>query len=290
MPLVGSESTDAGRGQPAVLGDDAGRRVLGDHQAGVDARRRATGTAAGRGSGSRRAAGRPGARRSRRPRRRRWPGSRRRSRAARRGSCRSTRPGRPAAPPGCRRPSAARGRRPAVTNVERVPGGAGDLRRAAHRVRVLHRVHQVVAVRVHDRASPAAAGGCSPPTSPGPGAAGSRAAPAWNGRSEPSIASIASAAVTSAIANRCAASSIASSSMPSMPSVPLISARPSLAASSIGRSPARCSASPPSIAGAVLAEHPALAEQHQRAVRQRRQVAGGAERAVLGHPRRDVVR
>ena len=110
-----------------------------------------------------------------------------------------------------------------------------------------------------------------------------------NGRSEPSIASIASAAVTSAMVNRCRASSMASSSMPSMPSVPLISASPSLAASSIGRSPAACSASAAGDPGAVLAEHPALAHQHQRAVRQRGQVAGGAQRAVLGHPRCDVV-
>ncbi len=64
-----------------------------------------------------------------------------------------------------------------------------------------------------------------------------------NGRSEPSIASMASAAVTSAMVNRCAASWIASSSMASMPSVPLISASPSLAASSIGARPARRSAS-----------------------------------------------
>jgi hypothetical protein len=40
--------------------------------------------------------------------------------------------------------------------------------------------------------------------------------------------------------------------------------------------------------GTVLAEHPALAEQHQRAVRQRCQVAGRAQRAVFRHPRRDV--
>ncbi len=42
-------------------------------------------------------------------------------------------------------------------------------------------------------------------------------------------------------------------------------------------------------AGTVLAQHPALAEQHQRAVRQRRQVAGRAERSVLGYPWGDVV-
>jgi hypothetical protein len=41
-------------------------------------------------------------------------------------------------------------------------------------------------------------------------------------------------------------------------------------------------------AGAGLVAHPALAEQHERAVGQRGQVAGGAEGAVLRHPRRDV--
>ncbi|GFJ91743.1 hypothetical protein Prum_053850 [Phytohabitans rumicis] len=41
--------------------------------------------------------------------------------------------------------------------------------------------------------------------------------------------------------------------------------------------------------GARLVEHPALAEQHERAVGERRQVAGRAERAVLGHPRGHVV-
>ena len=77
--------------------------------------------------------------------------------------------------------------------------------------------------------------------------------------------------------------------MPSMPSVPLTSASPSLAASVDRRSPARRSASPPGVRAPSLAEHPSLAEQHQRAVRQRRQVTGRAERAVLRHPRRDVV-
>jgi hypothetical protein len=39
--------------------------------------------------------------------------------------------------------------------------------------------------------------------------------------------------------------------------------------------------------GAVLAQHPALAEQHERAVRERRQIPGRAQRPVLRHPRRD---
>jgi hypothetical protein len=40
---------------------------------------------------------------------------------------------------------------------------------------------------------------------------------------------------------------------------------------------------------AVLVEHPALAEQHHRAVGERCEVAGGAERAMLRNPGRDVV-
>jgi hypothetical protein len=40
---------------------------------------------------------------------------------------------------------------------------------------------------------------------------------------------------------------------------------------------------------AVLPEHPALAEQHERAVRQGRQIAGRAQRAVLRYPWGDVV-
>ena len=111
----------------------------------------------------------------------------------------------------------------------------------------------------------------------------------WNGRSVPSIASMDSAAVTSAMVNRWPRSSMASRSMPSMPSVPLISARPSLAASVDRGEPGGVQGVGAGDPVTVLAEHPALAEQHQRAVGQRGQVAGGAERAVLGHPRGDVV-
>ena len=69
--------------------------------------------------------------------------------------------------------------------------------------------------------------------------------------------------------------------MPSMPSVPLISARPSLASSVSGSMPAAASAS---AAGASPVDaHLALADQRQRAVGERREVAARAERAVLGH-------
>ena len=75
---------------------------------------------------------------------------------------------------------------------------------------------------------------------------------------------------------------MASSSMPSMPSVPLISARPSFARSSIGLEPGRASASAARRSVAVRAEHPALAEQHQRAVRQRREVAAAPSEPCSG--------
>ena len=219
------------RGEPAVLRDDPGRGVLRDHQPGVDPgvrgqeRRQvpraghveqpvdpAFGDRADLGGGDGQEVGGE-------------------ARAARRGSCRSTRPGRPAAPPGCPRRSAARGRRPWSTK--------SSVSRAAPATCGAQRIEyasctacaEVVAVRVHDRPSPAAAGGCSPPRRPAPGAAGSRAAPA--GTAGPSRASPRWPAPRSRRPWRTGAraSSMASSSMPSMPSVPLISARPSLAAS-----------------------------------------------------------
>ena len=92
----GRDRVDAGRHrQPLELADDPGRRVLGDHVAGVDARRRPPGTAAARCCGPCPGTGRCAARSCRRRRRRRWRGSRGRSRPGRRGSCRWTRPGRP---------------------------------------------------------------------------------------------------------------------------------------------------------------------------------------------------
>ena len=80
----------------------------------------------------------------------------------------------------------------------------------------------------------------------------------------------------------------ASTSLPSMPSVPLISARPSFSASTTGAIPARGSASAAGRSAPVGVAHLALADQRQRDVCQRRQVAGAAERAVLGHDRGDA--
>ena len=76
----------------------------------------------------------------------------------------------------------------------------------------------------------------------------------------------------------------ASAPIAAMNCVPLISARPSLAPSSSGCRPAARSAS---AAGQHLAAdlREALADQHQREVRQRSQVAAGAQRAARGHHR-----
>ena len=76
--------------------------------------------------------------------------------------------------------------------------------------------------------------------------------------------------------------------MPSMPSVPLMRARPSFSASSTGVMPAAASASAAASQLAVRVAHVALAHQRQRAVRQRREVAGAAERAVLVDDRGDA--
>ena len=75
--------------------------------------------------------------------------------------------------------------------------------------------------------------------------------------------------------------------MPSMPSVPLMRARPSLALSSTGAEPGGGQRVGGRHQGAVGVAHLALAHQRQRAVRQRGQVAGAAQRAVLAHHRRD---
>ena len=82
-------------------------------------------------------------------------------------------------------------------------------------------------------------------------------------------------------------SAMASTSMPSMPSVPLISARPSFSAQ-LDRRDARGAqrvGGLAQLAGGV-ADRP-LAHQRERAVRERREVAGAAERAVLVDDRRD---
>jgi hypothetical protein len=68
-----------------------------------------------------------------------------------------------------------------------------------------------------------------------------------------------------------------------MPSVPLIRARPSLATSVSG---AMRVGSGPGVGGVV--GHLALAEQRERAVGQRREIARGAQRSVLADDGRDA--
>ena len=226
------------------------------------------------GAGARRAAGRPGARRSRRPRRRRWPGSRRRSRAARRGSCRSTRPARRAAPPGCPRRTPARGRRPcaAKSRVSRAaPATCGAQRieyasctacaRSSRCESMIGRVlQQPVDVRGrHGLARVRPDGvqlGQERPVRAEHRLDRQRGGDVGHGEQVPRRRAM------------------ASSSMPSMPSVPLISASPSLAASSIGRSPAACSAS----AAVDPARRPCRAPSPRRAAPARSGPAGPGRR------------
>ena len=81
---------------------------------------------------------------------------------------------------------------------------------------------------------------------------------------------------------------MAITSMPSMPSVPLISARPSFSASTTGVRPASASASAAGPATPARIDDLPLADQRQRDRRQRREVAGAAERPVLRHDRGDA--
>ena len=95
------------------------------------------------------------------------------------------------------------------------------------------------------------------------------------------------AAATSAAAAAGRRSARASTSMPSMPSVPLISARPSFSASSTGSMPPRAGRRRPGAArpsASRTSPSPISASAHGR---QRGEVAGAAERAVLVHDRRD---
>ena len=71
--------------------------------------------------------------------------------------------------------------------------------------------------------------------------------------------------------------------------VPLMSARPSFASSATGASPARASAAPPSSAAASVADRRVpFADQHERQVRQRREVAARADRSAARHDRMDA--
>ena len=105
-----------------------------------------------------------------------------------------------------------------------------------------------------------------------------------NGPSLPRAASTVSAPTTSAASSTGSNDSSACSASAVETCVPLISARPSLAASFSGAMPASRSAC---AAGRALAvdQHLAFADQRQRHVRERRQVARRADRALRRHVR-----
>jgi hypothetical protein len=162
-----------------------------------------------------------------------------------------------------------------------VQAGAHHLRLAAQAVRVLHAVVASV-VRLAD------------------GAAGQQAAvvlrhvdlaglaaQAWmrgsNGPSLPRAASTVSAPITSAASSTGSKLNSACSASAVLVCVPLISARPSLAASTSGRDAGLAASTGPAPARAGRRQHLALAQQRQRHVRQRCQVAGRADRALAGH-------
>ena len=107
---------------------------------------------------------------------------------------------------------------------------------------------------------------------------------AANTRSVPSRPSTLIAAVMSAVVSSIRRSAIARTSMPSIPSVPLISASPSFSCSVIGSTTSAASRRAPE-----RVSHRPLPHQRQRAVGERREVAGAAERAVLVDDRRDAV-
>ena len=81
---------------------------------------------------------------------------------------------------------------------------------------------------------------------------------------------------------------MARASIPSIPSVPLMRARPSFSASTTGAMPAAASASAASTQRPPADAHLAFAHRGEGAVRERGEVAGAAERAVLAHDRGDA--
>ena len=212
MPEVGIESDAGRRGEQPVLGHQRRRGVLGDHQARVDAR--------------------VGARKGGSPCERVASSSRSIRRSAIAPTSAAAMARKSQAKPSGRAVEVAVGLDPAVGQDhrvvdrraqlagrdrcrmgERVARGARHLRRAAHRVGVLH-PRVAVAVGGHDRPSPPAAGAGWRHWPPGPGGGGARAGRRSNARSVPSSASTVIAAVISAVRNSCPGSSLASTSMP----------------------------------------------------------------------------
>ena len=171
---------------------------------------------------------------------------------------------------------------------EGVPRGAVHLRRAAQRVGVL----DPVAVRPAVRGDHPAVGQDRHQVGRGVGLARVRPERLELGaktRSVPSWASTDIAAATSAVRSSTSRSRSASTSIPSIPSVPLIRASPSLAASSTGLETRGGQRLGGRHQRAVGVADLTLPDQGERAVRERREVAGAAERAVLVHHRRDPV-
>ena len=120
-----------------------------------------------------------------------------------------------------------------------------------------------------------------------PGCGRSACTSSRNAPLRPANASSVIAAARSAVSSKRSSASSASTPVASICAVPLLSARPSLNDSRIGSRPARLQRLG---AGQALAlvERLATAQQHDGQVRQRRQVAAGADRALLRHHRHDA--
>ena len=125
------------------------------------------------------------------------------------------------------------------------------------------------------------------PTAPGPGC-GRSACTCWsNARMRPAKASMVIAAARSAVSSKSSIFAAASTPVASICAVPLFSARPSLCDRRIGARPARRKASR-ARQSLALVEGFAATQQHDRQMRQRRQVAAGADRSLLRHHRHDA--
>ncbi len=171
--------------------------------------------------------------------------------------------------------------------AERFARRAVHLRRTAQRVGVLHLA--AVGVRRVDGAVRPAAGRGWRRTRPGPACGRAAWIRASKGTVDPRSASIDIAAAMSAARASRHASTRASARTAVDACVPLMSASPSFGPSATGLSPARCSASAPVSAAAGGRQHLAFADQHEREVRERREVAAGADRA-RGAARRGCTR
>ena len=164
---------------------------------------------------------------------------------------------------------------------ERVVDRAEHLRRAAQRVGVLHAA--AVGVAGDDLAARPAARAAARRPAARPGCGRTPARRSSNGTVEPLNASSDSASATTAASSSRRASRTASPPAAAIRCVPLMSASPSLGSSATGSRPARRSAAAPSQALAVELRL-ALADQHEREVGERREVARGPDRALGSAP------